>query len=176
VSDFAPALAFMLGFEIPSGSYSSFLDACPEGCPGPCMAIAGINSGEWPTDYAAIAALPVASRPLPVGSFYLVNFWNPMGLTNLLSQDMANRVFDEGVNSGSGVAIRLLQEAANALGASLTVDGVLGVLTAAAVNALAPETILTAYRESRAQRYRDIVEDNPANAKYLTGWLARAEA
>lgn len=169
MADFAPALDYVLNFEDSQRSYASNPD-----CGG--FAIAGINSNAWPEDYAAVAAVPQAKRGAAVASFYESKFWDALNIGAVSAQDVANRVLDMSVNAGPRTGTRLLQQAANTLGCTLTVDGVMGPASITVVNALDPQALLTAYREARAAHYNKIVAANPANQKYLAVWLQRAEA
>jgi len=150
-------------------------DAAPAGVNGPCYAISGINSGAWPAEYAAISALPQPSRVPAVQAFYEEHFWNDW-LVQLDSDDLAKRVFDFAVNGGAGTAVMTMQRAVNSLGGSLTVDGGWGPLTVAAANAADQEALVQAFIAARAAHYRAIAAANPADAKFLRQWLARAES
>jgi lysozyme family protein len=150
-------------------------DAAPAGCAGPCFAISGINSGAWPADFATIAALPQASRAPAVEAFYQAHFWNNW-FAQLTSDDLAKRVFDFAVNGGSGSAVKTLQQAVNALGGTLTVDGGWGPNTLAAVNAADQQALVQAFIAARVAHYQAIAAANPADAQYLNSWLARAQA
>jgi hypothetical protein len=180
VSQFPPALAYLRPWEDPSASYGVNPDACPEGCQGPCFAICGINSGEFPEDYRSIAAVQPAQRAPLVSAFYLVKFWTPMRVGGIADQELANRVFDCGVNEGPETSIMLLQKAVNAIrsgqGIVLAVDGILGPETLSCANLCEPEALLASFRTLRAQRYEDIAAANPADARFLPDWLARAKA
>ena len=102
--------------------------------------------------------------------FYALHFWNGW-LAQLNSQDLANRVFDGGVNSGQGNAVRWLQEALGATGAQgVAVDGVWGPVTLAAANAAPQDTLLDAFRQERVAFLRKYCADNPA----LASLIARA--
>lgn len=103
-----------------------------------------------------------------VQSFYLANFWGVNRLTELVSQAVANKVYDSGVNQGTGTAARILQEC---LGVS--VDGELGSVSLAAANKADGPTLAQAFKEARKTHYRQLVEKHPANAQYLNVWLAR---
>jgi len=72
--------------------------------------------------------------------------------------------------------LKLLQQAVNSFheGNPLTVDGGLGPVTVLAVNAVNPATLVAAFQQAQEDHYRAIVAANPADAKYLAGWLARA--
>lgn len=169
MSQFAPALDYLLNNEDRLRQYEVVSD--PGGA-----AIAGINSSVWPTAYDNICRIPQNQRGPAVANFYLTEFWNVMRLGGLESQGVANRVLDEGVNAGPYTATRMLQQAANELGASLQVDGILGPKSMEAINAIDPERLLAAYRQARLKRYQDIAAKNPDRAKYLPAWEARALA
>ena len=91
-------------------------------------------------------------------------------------QDTANQVFDMAFNAGPSWGPRCLQEACNALGCTLTVDGNLGPLTAAAANAQDPVKLLAAVREARIERYESIEARNIALKPWLPVWIDRVNA
>lgn len=128
-------------------------------------------------------------------------YWDPMRLSELAGQDVANKLFDMAVNMGVRQAAVLAQRAVNGLAhtpvaqppgspdrasragveappavSSLTEDGVIGAKTLAAINGLDPAAYLQALRDLSAQLYRHIASINPAQAGNLSGWLRRAEA
>jgi len=175
MADFMTAFQWCMGFEDPHLACAVTPDATPEHATGPCYAISGINSGAWPAGYAAIAALPQASRLSAVQSFYQQNFWNNW-YAQLASDDLAKRVFDFSVNGGSGTAVQTLQKAVNALGGSLTVDGGWGPMTLAAVNAADQAALVQAFIAARAAHYQQIAQNNPADQQYLKVWLDRSQA
>jgi hypothetical protein len=175
MADFAAAFQWAMQFEDPLMACAQVPDAAPAGAAGPCYAISGINSGAWPGQFAAIAALPQGGRAAAVEAFYQAEFWNSW-LAQLVSDDVAKRVFDFGVNAGSGTSVRTLQQAVNAVGGSLTVDGGWGPLTLAAANAAASAALVAAFIQARVAHYEAIAAANPADAAYLKGWLARARS
>jgi lysozyme family protein len=147
----------------------------PDAPPG-AHAIAGVNSGAWPAEYAAIAALPQDQRGPLVEAFYQERFWNKW-YTQLTSDEVAKRVLDASVNMGSVAAVRCLQEACNEEGGfdpPLAEDGKWGQHTIAAVNS-SGAWLISAFRQARVARYKAIVAANPALAHYLPQWIARAE-
>jgi len=157
MSQFAPALSFLLDNEDHSRQYAAVPD------------VGG------PVDYAKIVRIiPNSARASAVAEFYQSKFWTPMNLGGLDSQDLANRVLDEGVNAGAKTAIELLQGAVKDLRVPLEVDGHMGPITLAAVNGRDPEAILAAFRQQRLQRYREIVVAKPEDARYLPEWEKRA--
>ena len=171
MASFNVALAWTLdNWEDPSHEYKKDPDA-----PLGAFAIAGINSVAWPEDFAAINATPQADRAVPVAAFYSKHFWTSW-LAALTSDEVAKRVFDAGVNMGSGTAAKMIQAAVNACGGSLAVDGQLGPASLVVVNGCDPVAVVDAFKQQRANHYRKIVTLNPSNQKYLAGWLERAQA
>ena len=144
----------------------------PDAPPG-AFAISGINSAAFPIDFADIKVIPQVQRGPAVQRFYQAHFWNTW-FAQLFSDDLAKRVFDAAVNMGEGTAVKVLQTAINALGGALTVDGGWGPATLAAANAANPGALVAAFINAREEHYREIVQNNPADAKYLPNWLARA--
>jgi lysozyme family protein len=140
-------------------------------------AISGVNSHEWPAQYAVIAAIQQDRRGPAVAAFYRQNFWNQR-LVGLVSAPVAAVTMDACVNEGVSVGVRLLQEAVNDCnptgGHALNEDGQLGPATVSAANTCDPVKLLAAFMDARQTRYRALVDANPADAPYLAGWLARA--
>ena len=176
MSNFIVAYGWMLDFEDPDKHFLPHPDATPEGKTGPCMAIAGINSCEFPTQYAAIAAAFFTDRGPLIQQFYKQKFWNGW-LQGILSDEVAKRVFDFSVNSGPSRATITLQEAINQV---ITVyhrpvigtDGVLGPITVATANACDPEALVKAFCNLRLEFYQSL----PEWSLYGAGWKIRALA
>jgi len=175
MADFNIAFQWAMQFEDPHMACAQVSDPCPAGCAPPCYAISGINSGAWPDDFATIAALPQASRPPAVQAFYQAKFWNNW-LAQLVTDDLAKRVFDFGVNGGAGTSVITLQQAVNSLGASLKVDGGWGPNTLAATNNCDQAALVQAFITARAAHYQTIAANHPADAPYLPVWLNRAQS
>ena len=112
---------------------------------------------------------------------YRKYFWDRYGIGAIADQDLAGKVFDLTVNMGPGGtarqgALTLVQKAVNDCGGTCAVDGILGPLSIAQINALDPVRLLTAYRQRAKARYRRIAAANPNLAGNLGGWLARLKA
>ena len=99
-------------------------------------------------------------------AIYLRDFWKFDGIDN---QMLANKVFDMSVNMKHS-AIRILQR----LLSGLAIDGEYGADTEKEINAANAFLLLVRYQEALAQYYRDLVASNPAEEKFLAGWLRRA--
>lgn len=83
---------------------------------------------------------------------YRRDYWEPAGCEKLPGA-LAVAVFDAAVNMGTGTAVRSLQEA---LG--VTVDGVIGPATLAAVASQTPRALLVTYLANRVIRYAGMAE------------------
>lgn len=86
-------------------------------------------------------------------------------------------VFDICVNSGASRAGKILQEACNACGSTLFVDGKIGAKTAFEANThlVNKKDILNKITDLRVSFYREIVKNNPSQGVFLKGWIIRAE-
>ena len=157
---FEDAYSFMEANEDRSQAHALVPDLPPG-----AHAISGINSAAYPTEFAAIAALPQDQRGPAVEEFYKVHFWN--SFEDQLSVPLQQRVLDAAVNMGPGTAVRILQQAINSLGGSVTVDGGWGPATVAAANLCDQTRLLDAFRQTRLQHYKNIVLANPGNEAFV---------
>lgn len=105
---------------------------------------------------------------------YYNDFWKTGPYDALVCAPLAEKVFNTAVNAGNSRAFKLLQQAANACGASVVVDGAIGPKTIAAVNSLDGTQVLAAYRVQQANFYKSLVARDASQAVFLKGWLARA--
>jgi lysozyme family protein len=106
-------------------------------------------------------------------------YWAAMRLTEVENQNVANKLFDMGVNMGVLQAAVYAQRAANALTAGdarVAEDGVIGSRTLAAINVGDPIAYYQLLGQFSAAYYRHLAAVNPAQAVNLAGWLKRAEA
>jgi len=77
--------------------------------------------------------------------------------------------FDMVVNAGYRRGVKILQEAANAKGANLVIDGKLGPMTLKAVKNVEPDRL----RAYRALYYAQLCTKKPILFKYYYGWFRR---
>lgn len=107
-------------------------------------------------------------------SIYRVVFWNEMRGDDFQSQDLANIVCDYFVNAGHP-ATKLLQSIINqlSLGSFVTVDGVIGPATIAALNGVNQALAYRSYKQQRIEQYRQIAAADPLEADNLHGWINR---
>jgi lysozyme family protein len=169
MASFEIAYEWLMDNEDPERKYALVPDAPPG-----AHAISGINSAAYPSQFAAIAALPQAEREPKVKDFYQTIFWSHW-YDQLTYDDVAKRAFDAAVNMGAGTAVKLLQTAIEAVtGITIGVDGDWGPMTLQAANNCNSDMLSAAFRRARVAHYREIVLKNPADAKYLDNWLIRA--
>ena len=115
-----------------------------------------------------------------VAEFYRANFWEPWERHGLPGR-LTEKLFDTAVNMGVSRAAKLLQTAINNMDPTikLAVDGVIGPQTKGTVAAIClaarEAPLLAAYAKAQANHYRAIVKAKPSQAKFLKGWLRRAE-
>jgi len=117
----------------------------------------------WINNSAKVATEPVIDL---VSKFYKQNFWDVNKLDQINDQQIANTVYDFGVNSGTPRAAKFLQQA---LG--LEQDGKIGPKTLAAVNSIPPKITHNKYNSLREAAYRSW--DKGDQAQFLRSWLSR---
>jgi lysozyme family protein len=98
-------------------------------------------------------------------------YWDAMRLGEVENQNVANKLFDMGVNMGVRQAAVYAQRAAR-----VTEDGVIGAKTLSALNSADPIAFYQLLCELSAAHYRHVAAVNPAQAVNLAGWMKRAEA
>lgn len=103
-----------------------------------------------------------------VRAFYVTNYWdvNQLGLIN--DQQIANVVFDTGVNMGTGRAARYLQTAAGT-----AIDGIIGKDTLAKINNGDAKEIYDKFQSLRKAKYDSIVDNNPTQKQFYASWMSR---
>lgn len=99
-------------------------------------------------------------------SFWKSNFWDVNKLDQFHDQQLANTVYDFGVNSGTGRAAKFLQKAVGTIQ-----DGKIGPQTLAAVNKLDAEITHDKFNGAREIFYRSIAKGS--QAQFLKSWLSR---
>lgn len=115
-----------------------------------------------------------------VEGFYKKEFWDVMRLDEFKSQEIANELYDTGVNMGTYVAGIFLQKALNVLNRNqldykdLPITGNIGPLTLAAVNIQKRDKeVVKLLNCLQGSRYMEICLENPGQEKFLRSWLNR---
>lgn len=104
-----------------------------------------------------------------IARFYEVTFWDKMNGDQLTNQEVANSIFDFGVNAGMGTSVSLAQMVVGA-----DSDGVIGPKSVENINNFDPEHFIAAFTVAKIARYVNIVKKRPTSRKYFYGWILRA--
>ncbi|NCP19049.1 MAG: hypothetical protein GW855_07820 [Erythrobacter sp.] len=115
---------------------------------------------------------------------YRTCFWDRLDCGSF-EEPIGEMLFDQAVNGGLRAAAKLLQRALNEIAREarfrstpLKVDGVIGEKTRQRLDSYVArfgvDRIIDAYREAVKDRYHAIVRANPSQARFLRGWLNRA--
>jgi lysozyme family protein len=161
-------------FELMLGSEGGFSDdprddgnKMPDGRPGSTML--GVTQYNWENwiGHQVTHEQMKKLKPADVKPFYKKKFWD-VCRCNDLPDGIDYLVFDFAVNAGVGRSAKTLQSAVGA-----TVDGSIGPLTLAAVNAYNnPETVINLFSIAKEEFYRGL-RNFPI---YGEGWLNRVAA
>lgn len=123
-----------------------------------------------------------------VTAFYKRNFWNVLGI-DTFPQILANEIFEQAVNMGSGRAIIHLQKFCNSANydpktgnpyvLELAQDGINGAKTKQLVKLLLKKRfeekeIVHALRCLQGAFYIELALQNKKQRKFIKGWLSRA--
>ncbi|MBZ5524797.1 MAG: hypothetical protein LAP21_21370 [Acidobacteriia bacterium] len=177
MSDFDPAVAVVLrhegGFQRDAGDRGNWTGGA-------------VGSGELKGTKFGISAASYPGEDIEgmtedrAREIYYRDFWRLAGYGLIADQSVATKLLDLAVtmerNGRRGPAVEILQRAIGACGGRVEVDGRMGTMTIAAANSLPAEELLVAVKREAVEHYRGIAERNPAMAKWLVGWEARARA
>lgn len=110
-----------------------------------------------------------------VQTFYRMEFWTRL-YCDRMPAVVAEKLFEIAVNIGTEIAEELLQVAIESTepGRQLSIDGVIGPATMAALLMADPTLVREALQACQAGYYLGIMQANPAKRIYRNGWLERA--
>lgn len=104
---------------------------------------------------------------LEAANIYFGQYWKPTKCDKLpLPVDLV--VFDTAVNAGVSRAAKMLQT-----DIGVTADGVVGPATLTVVITLDAKQLAKRYLDAREAFYREIVEKDSSQQKFLHGWINR---
>lgn len=131
----------------------------------------GICQRSYPNENISALTLERAAQ------LYERDFWNPLGLSTVENQTIAEEVFDTAVNAGVGTGARILQEAINLSNypePDVAVDMHIGPATINAVNNhKSPKTLYKALNGLQFMHYVAIIKNNPKQEKFFRSWASR---
>ena len=96
--------------------------------------------------------------------------WEIMHGDSIHSQSVGSKLLDLSVNSGTAEAAKLAQRSVN-----VNVDGNIGVITLAAINAMNEDDVLKNLTYWWNWLITQIINSNPVDIKYEKAWRARAD-
>ena len=162
MADFLPAYEKMIVAE---GGYKLTDIANDKGG----QTYAGISRKFHP-DWQGWKAVDIGQIPATdlVRGFYRENFWEVVRGDSIMRQDIAESLFSFAVNAGQGTAIKLAQ-----IVVGVTPDGAIGPKTLMAINGIDTDYFRAAFALAKITRYRDIVQRDRSQIKFLLGWINR---
>jgi lysozyme family protein len=173
VAQFDPAFQFMMDHE----------DAKREGRvtrDGDGRTRFGICERFHPEMPAAFWTAPPAEALNIAETIYRHKYWDASRLGEIVDQAVASKLFDMCVPMGRTEAALLAQRAANGLllgsRKAPAIDGKIGDLTIAALNACPPQNVVEALCNLSKIFFCECAAKNPAKERDLQGWLNRAAA
>lgn len=101
-------------------------------------------------------------------NIYLRDYWNPLRLHEVESQIKAELIFDAGVNFGIKTIAKIVQTIVDT-----EPDGIIGVKTLAAINAMDDTIFALSFKLAAVDRYRRICNADKSQKVFLLGWLNR---
>jgi lysozyme family protein len=130
---------------------------------------AGISRKANP-NWAGWSAIDAGGTPPSelVRQFYKLVYWDTLRCDSIISQQVAESMYDFGVNAGVKTSAKLAQ-----IVVGVTPDGVIGQKTLMAINAMPADSFRPAFALAKIARYRDIVARDRTQIKFLMGWLNR---
>ena len=104
-------------------------------------------------------------------AIYKKLYWDYFMADAIKNQSLAEYIVDGGINNGKPTITKYIQEIVG-----VTVDGLFGNKTLAAINAHDPQDLFNKLKEKRIEKYNNIVSANPSQSKFLDGWINRANS
>lgn len=106
---------------------------------------------------------------LELSSFYYAHYWLKIQGDLIVSQEVANSMFDFAINAGETTSISLAQVVVGT-----KPDGQIGPKTLEAINRFDGGQFLTAFALAKISRYVEICTKRPTSKKYFFGWVVRS--
>ena len=104
-------------------------------------------------------------------------YWDKCRADEIASQSVADAIVDWAYNSGPATAAKQAQAIlADTSTAPLKIDGVIGPVTLAAINAADPHALFDKIQRSRLSFVNAIVRRNPSQKVFLKGWKNRIDS
>lgn len=120
-------------------------------------------------------------RNMPLGNaitIYKKNYWDKISGDKIRKYAIAAAIFDQAVNRGVSAAVKQAQRIISNVFKipGVSEDGVMGNLTLNALNTVDEAQFLSSYLQESILAYNRIVQNNPSQSVFLSGWLKRVES
>jgi lysozyme family protein len=119
-------------------------------------------------------------RNMPIGNaiaVYKQLYWDKIGGDKIKKYSIAAAIFDQAINRGNAAAVRQAQKVLkNVFKYPIAEDGVIGPLTITALNTVDEARFINSYLQESILAYNKIVQNNPSQSVFLSGWLKRVES
>lgn len=118
---------------------------------------------------------------------YKKSYWDVNKLSDINDQNIANKLFDIGVNMGVRTAGKMIQKALNLMGTqsnsqkrwdNLIEDGIVGSKTIETINKATikyNQILLNTLQTLQRKRYIEICEKDESQKVFFYGWMKRSE-
>lgn len=103
-------------------------------------------------------------------AYYLEHYWKAL-YSQIIDQNVANKLFDMSVLFGVGTAVKILQTIFAVH--QVVADGVFGPHTLDVVNTAEPVGLLVAYKTSLVSHALAVVNARPNDRVFFAGWVRR---
>lgn len=116
--------------------------------------------------------------PLDIAiDIYKKLYWDKVQGDKITRYTVALAIFDQAINRGPASAVKQAQRVVKKLDpfgfAKISEDGVMGPATLTALNSIAEKPFIDSYLAESKQFYQNLVQKNPSQQVFLTGWLNR---
>lgn len=98
-------------------------------------------------------------------------FWNPLRLDEVVSQRVANEMFDTAVNMGIGRSAQITQRAIKLWYREVEVDGIVGAQTLSKINGVPESILFKILNILQGYRYIEICERDISQMVFMKGWI-----
>ncbi len=104
-------------------------------------------------------------------------YWDKIQGDKIKKYTVALAIFDQAINRGVSSAVKQAQRVIKKLDplgfAKISEDGVMGPASLTALNSIAEKPFIDSYLQESKLFYQNLVQKNPSQQVFLTGWLNR---
>jgi len=98
-------------------------------------------------------------------------YWDYFMADSINNQSLAEYIVDGAINQGKPTITKYVQQIVG-----VTVDGLFGNKTLAAINSHNPQDLFNQLKALRTDKYNRIVLKDPSQSKFINGWMNRVNS